>query len=246
MQDALNIMEHARPQIDTLINALTYVLVKKDEKGVAELADFIKDAVILDKLTFVESDRLMNRFVRRCEHVGKKKNPEDVKEFFMNTIGEFTLISMGIIGQEIFTLQRSQLDNEAYEQARTELLSVGIDINQIVGSYRQRNEGGLFWNRWKTLGTRPSQITDERIRQFLTTTVRNDEAQVLDALDYKNMISRIQEINSDPIEDKEEKRQRLEELFVETFSADQFKKTLISLLKEKWYKKLEIFYSPSI
>ena len=240
LTDAENVMAAIRPEIDLITDAFTYVLVKKNDKGTPELSEFIKDAVILGKMTVVESDRLIKRFVKRCKDVGQKKRPGDVKEAFMNVAGEVTLITMGIIEQDMFTLRKAQIDPDVYDDVRKKFSEIGLDIDKVFGSYKQRNEGTFFWNRWRTVNQNPSRVTDEKIREFLTQTVREDEKAIFDSIQYENMIEKIKEINSSP--DKDSSEDIFGELFLETFSSDSFKKKLTELLKTKWYKKLEIFY----
>lgn len=86
----------------------------------------------------------------------------------------------------------------------------------------------------------PSRVTDERIRDFLTQTVRENQKDIFDSIHYEALIEHIHKINSTANE--EDTEGLFGELFVDTFSSEEFMDTLKKLLKDKWYKKLEIFY----
>ena len=242
LNNAIKVVGLTKKNIDTMIEIVTYILVKRGKDGTPELGNFIRDAVVLRKLTSVESDRLLNRFVTRCEGVRQKNSPDDVKEDFLNTVGEFVLIAMGIVGQEMFVLKKGEVDRDVYEKNKKELADLGINLDKVMDHYKLTKGGTFFWHSWKTLDRTPSTITDNKVRDFITKTVRADEGEVLGALEYDVLIKSIKDINFDKTVGIDERREAMQELFIEYFSSSKFKDTVVNLIKTKWYQQLETFY----
>ena len=139
----------------------------------------------------------------------------------------------------MFSLRKGQIDKDMYVELKKDLAGSDIDLDKLMETCRLNNTGAFFWNRWKTLEKKPSRITDEKIREFLTQTVRADEDEIMDKIGYVEMIERVKEINFGDYDNREDRHEAFRELFVKTFSQEEFKSSIISLLKNKWYQKLD-------
>ncbi|MEK7641742.1 MAG: hypothetical protein AAB365_01990 [Patescibacteria group bacterium] len=240
MSDALAIVEAVTPAIESIQYGLLYLLAQKDDSGRPILRDFCLDSVVLKQLDFLLSERLYRRFVKRFQRARYQSSAADFEEAFMNTIGDYTLISMGIISPDVFEVQSGELPSDLFETTDVELANTGFTMKSLAAYYGLRTEGTFFWNRYQTMNVRPCRVTDELIRRFITETVRVDRAVILAASRYaEEFFPGVVDICSEnrPHHREEPLRRHLAELCKEPG----FQGTLIELLK-KWHKHLSVFY----
>lgn len=243
-EKALNFIESNKGQIETMENALTYLLTFKNESGLPVVHDFIKEMAVLDKLNPVLSERIQKRFSARFSNIREKTKIDDYKIAFLNTIGEYTLAIMGIISPDLFDLKKGYLDREDYEDLSKEMGNIGIDLKKMFSYYSLNGPGTIFVNRWKTIDIKPDRITDEKIRDFITKTVRADKDEILTGLKFEDFFEEIKSIVLSP-ETTEERQNMLIDLrriLQDKLSKKETKNFLVNLIKEKWYSKLDIFY----
>lgn len=244
MGNALRVAEVSEDQVKTLQQGLTYALLSPDSEGRPMLADFLREYLVLKHLNIDLSERLQKRFVDRFSKVGQKSKPEQFELAFLNTIGEATLISMGILSPEIFALQKAELDREVYKEMKEDLAKNDVDFDKLLKDYSLKGYGTIFWNRWKMVGQKLSPVTDDKIREFLTSTVRQDAGRVKKIFNYEDFFELIKGINSEggrDREDRENGKVELREALVELFENTDKKEEWIKLIKEQWLDKLNIF-----
>ncbi len=248
MKNAIEIAVLVKPNFELLQNAVTYLLKKTNSAGEPILVGFLKDAAIISKIGFLVSERIQKRFVRNFSAIKQKESSQKFENAFLNSVGEYVLVSMGVIAPEIFALNKTELDPKAYEAAKVEFDKLGLNLDALKKQYNLRSEGTLFWNRWKTLEKKPDKITDENIRKFITETVRADSEKILEVIKYENLFEKIKDVVLEMKgKDKQDERENeLRELLTESFSSSDFKDILLELIREKWYEKLDIFYSHDI
>ncbi|MFZ2834526.1 MAG: hypothetical protein WAZ64_00645, partial [Candidatus Moraniibacteriota bacterium] len=164
----------------------------------------------------------------------------------INTIGEYSLISMGIITPEIFGLQKAELKDKLYENLKDGFFDKKKDLDEILKKFQLKTEGTIFWNRWKTIGIKPRAITDELVRSFITKTVRNDKDKLLEIYDYQDFFEEAKRIVLESKRSKNAKMSykfELRKLLVEKLSDANSFNQLVVLAKKQWYQKLDMFYS---
>ncbi len=238
MITAQNIMEIVRPHIDILYTTLVYLFAKKDLKGEAILATFLRDSAILQKLTLILSERMLKRFVKRFEKVGKKAAASEYEDMILNTVAEYTLISMGIITPDIFTQRRGDIDTDAYTEASADLEKIGVKLEDVLSHYHLKSSGSLFWCRYSTTKTVPSRISDEFIRHFITETVRKDRVEVFEALNYSSFFNEIKKLKWESEGDIDVFADGAINLLREAFSDNDFQIKFLVILR-RWYVHLE-------
>lgn len=241
---ALSLVESNTDQIKTIKNSCLYLFGIKNQEGLPVVHDFIKESAVLDKLDFYLSERIQNRFYSRFKQITKGQKSDIYKTAFLNTVGEYVLVSMGIISPELFSLKKGYFGDDQYNDLKTKLTEDGIDIERLFSYYSLKGPGTIFVNRWNTVEAEPGRITDEKIREFITETVRKNEDAVLEIFNYENFFEEAKDISiaAKNIEERKDMEIKLKELLQKRFEKKEAKDKLIELIKNKWYPKLNIFY----
>ncbi len=221
-----------RPLFENLCTILRLVFAQK-AGGEITLAQFLLDTVILEKLDLIMSERLSKRFLKRFGRVGPRAHAQDFVVAMLNTIAEYTLMSMGVISPEIFTLQRGRVDSEAYDSARTELAGIGIKLDKVLAHYNLTGSGSYFWCRYSTTKGTPTDRSEKIVRRFVTETVRESESAILSALSWGELFEQIKSANAEDDPDEAVLKILTNRLGSEEFQAGYM------LLLRSWYPKLE-------
>lgn len=239
MREAKIVMSAARENIDLLKGAIRVSLLKNGANGEQSiLGSFIRDTAILRRLDFVLSERIQKRFVARFSKI-RNGNPADYEDAFLNTIGEYSLASLGIVDPELFRLQKAEIDPFLYRDTKAVLGEMGLDYDKLAQNYNLKGSGTIFWNRWAIKGQKPSRITDDKIREFLTKTVRKDGESLLKAADFKNFFEETKAMLKRT--SSEDRENELRKLLTEKFEESGFRGILLDLIKNKWYTALDVF-----
>ncbi|MCX6717218.1 MAG: hypothetical protein NTU76_00895 [Candidatus Taylorbacteria bacterium] len=237
---AKKVVELMRTEIATIIDLVKLILnVKINDKN-ETVSNFIKESALLGKFKLFESERLVKRFINKCEGVAVSRLSEEYKESFLNSIGEFVLISFGVISPSVFTLKQGNIDSEMGEQMRSIMEESGLDFDKIMKDYNLTKRGGFFYQRWATLNERPSAVSDDNVREFLTKTVRKDSDVLLEASGFEEIIEKIKGIKKDT-KDRDEREEQFAQIFDELFSDTNFMNTLLECAKG-WFNELATFY----
>lgn len=239
MQDALKVAPSLIEPLERFTNAMLYLLSRKDAKGIYTLKDFALDCVVLEKLDIILSERLQKRFVKRFKRTRAGSNRHDAEICLLNTIGELTLISLGIISPDIFTPRKGNVDSELLEELNHQIACADMTLIQAFKYYALRTEGTFFWSRYYTLNQPPCRVTEELIRSFITKTVRKDRGAVLRTVRFDEFFGNIVEAALE--KDTEEKEIRLREVLISLIEDEKFQEQFVELLKS-WHKYLYIFY----
>ena len=124
--------------------------------------------------------------------------------------------------------------------------NIEVDLDKLLDYYDLQGSGTIFWNRWAVKGQKLGFITDELVRDFITQTVRADGEEILTAVDFDNFFAHAKLLITEGQKKSKEERESLSneiaELLVKTLDKTEVNKTLIELIKNKWYNKLDIFY----
>lgn len=240
MQDARTVVEHISGEVKMLSRVLAFLFSRKDGHNQSILKNFLMDVAVLEKLDCFASERLQKRFVKRFVRVRTHSQSDTFEEAMLNTIGEYTLVSMGIIAPEIFILSRGEIQKEMFAEIGKDLAKEGIDLPKLLAGYRLRSEGTFFFNRYHTLSKCPCAITDELIRKFITKTVREDRRSVLDAVCFEkeffpNIVSVVEE------SDEEDREVDMRNCLINLLGDEAFQMKFLALLRG-WYKYFDMFY----
>ena len=246
LEDAIRVHGMLKDQIELLKNSVSVALNLKNSEGQPEVRDFFRELIIMNKLNRSVSVRMLRRFAAKFSRINKLSKPEQFETAFVNTIGEYALVSMGIIAPEIFSLYKAELDRELREDLRKDFGNQEANIEQILDHFQTEKRGMLFWNRWKTLGVKPNIITDNLIRDFITATVRKDKDEILEIYDYPQIFEKAKQMVCEGgrnILERQDCKLGLEELLVDAVRDTDNGGKLLALAKNRWYEKLDIFYA---
>ena len=236
---AIQIANAAQASLTTLEQAFTLTLMKTNNAGHPALTDFFRDLTVLKTLTPRVSDRIQKRFVSAFTRVRTMGN-EGAKIAFLNTIAEYALASMGILSDELFILQKGDVDAAKYDNTKHALAALGIDVDQLLRQYGMKPAAGVFfYHRWHIVGQKLSPTTDDAIREFITKTVRTDADEILNDSDYSSFLEKAKEAAS--IKNKNDKEHALRTLVTETLASSTFETKLVELIRKKWYVELDKF-----
>lgn len=249
IKDALITAEMAKESLDLLERALALLLTTK-ESGAPEgaeplLREFLTEYVVLRKLAFTISDRMQKRFASSFNRARRGESGR-LEEAFLNTIGEYVLISMGIIDPDIFSLRKQVIEKEEADELRKTFKEVGISYDDLCKKYALKGEGKIFWNRWATLQVPATLDTDDRIRDFITKSVRDERGAILAAARYPEMFEEVLEAKEEhqgrSKEDVMELQDALRAIIAKTLEEEDVKETLKGLIKKRWYPELQTFF----
>ena len=245
-QQALGIRSNWAEPVKKHSLLLLHALLLKDELGEPLLGGCIRDLAVMRKLRFGISERLQNHFISHCHSISDRDSAQMHENGFLNVVGEYVLLSMGIVRPEIFALQRGKISEQAYLSAKETLAEQGLDIDQLCKHYKLSPCGSIFWNRYSVVGQRPSRLTDELVNRFLTETVREKRGEVLTAANYGNVVEQVKQLKGEHRSQRKDLRADLDlalrELFVDTLTGEAFSTVLLDNIRGPWYEKLAIFY----
>jgi hypothetical protein len=128
--------------------------------------------VILDHVQEFSSERLLRRFLRKLPAFPKHKEIADrrrFKESMINIIGEFMLISLGIISPEMFKLNKFSINQDEIDNLTLSTESTQDEVLNLFRYYNLRGINGqpIFYNRRYTQNQLPSRESDELVKDFL-------------------------------------------------------------------------------
>lgn len=247
LHDALIVADLVRENVADVRLLLQFILTAEYQDG-DSLASFLREMYVLNKMDFIASQRLLARFSRAFMAQSiKSKDPQSYKNALSNAVGEFVLMSMGVIDQEIFALQHAQNSSETQAQLRDALRDDGFDFDAIVKRFNFQNGKQIFWHRYKTLNQRSTRKTDNMIRDFITKIVRTDIDEIYNAIHFEDFFENMQEEygtqeigGSGSTDDKKREKEgffmkKCEELFAD----EKMHEIITKLITHKWANKID-------
>ena len=204
---------------------------------------FIKDYVY-KTIRFKASDRVLRRFtssvIRRKPTYIRKEGDYDLA--FVNTIGEFILISMGVISEEIFTLRRYEITEK--QRRKNEDLRLKGQMQKLG----LKTYGTVFFNRFHTLNEKPSPETDQLVREFITQTVRSHQEEIITQSEFYEFLPRCQDYYTNLENSEKRKTEELREVFksilLEIISKQEFQEYLADLISsQEFHNKIKELYN---
>ena len=243
-RSALSLASAYKETIDMLFQGIQYLLNITSEDGRRILPDFFSELFILEKFTLALPERIARRFIKRFMETRKHETfwSPRVRDAFLNSVGEFVLVCMGVISPDMFKLQTGRLDTEILEAMRDK----DFDVQAYLKRLSLTPSGTFFWNRWHTLNRPPSRITDDLIRDFITRTVRADAKAIFKVVSFETLFESLKQIARNSELDLEEKETACAEIMVDSFTNPEFIAVLQERLKTSWLSHLDIFYEKTI
>lgn len=222
-----------------MVRLLSFALNQTDASGEKPLGDFLREMVVLSRLDFIVSERLIKRFVARFSRAARR-SAESMTDAFLNLVGEYVLIGMGVVTPEIFGLGQFEIDRGQHEFAMESLKSIGMDIDVLMNYYNLKTSGRVFFSRYALAHVHSTAVTEAMIRRFIIETVRADSRAILLAADFPGFFREVRE-NIGRFSDPEDLRETLAELFVSKMNSNDFQIALRHLIKNRWLAHLAIF-----
>lgn len=253
MENAQKVQTAFAPYAQQLLQSLMLAFTTKEGNDDLILMNFFRDLVILEKLLFLESDRIQKRFASRFSKVNSKTKPDECELPMLNVIGEYTLVSVGIVAPEVFNLRHASLDAEAVELAQLDADAEGVNLKGMMKKHGLKDSGHLFWHRYAIQGMRPTVKTDNAVNEFITDTLRRERTKLLESVEYPVLFERVKEINAEPFdEDKNDteaaakiaKNGALRQVLVDHLRKPEFRKVILQLASTDWFSRLGRFMHP--
>ncbi|TSC80560.1 MAG: hypothetical protein G01um101425_214 [Candidatus Peregrinibacteria bacterium Gr01-1014_25] len=206
--------------------------------------EYFRDVVVLEKLLPIISERMQARFASGYMKMSRRDSAEMHAVQLLNTIGEYVLVSMGIVAPELFILKRGTVNEIAVADLREAAMDQQRDIDALLQKHRFQTQGVFFGNRWHVQGKRLSGRTDESVRSFITDTIRDQREEVLAAVDFPQFLDEARGIVGavgSRIEDRKDADHELRLLLTRTLESDAVKTVLLKHIRGAWYGKLHKF-----
>lgn len=235
-RNAQDVQQELRPLVDNITSLLMFAYRMANETNESYLRNYFRDMLIVHKLRFIASDRIVARFAGRFINIAGDSKPREHAAAVINTVFEYMLVAIGIISPNLFILNwsKSEVDEEVLDPINVELQSVAKKWNLNL------NET-FFWNRWAIINQKPSAITDNKIRDMVRLFQEEDGPKILEAIEFDQLFEDVLEIldqfrsgESTRNDTKDTLRSRIADVLTGNAVED----LLIQLLQTKWYARL--------
>jgi len=233
---ALKIAGNLRDSIESVSQILQYI-ISLNKDGIRPVKSFLEDYNLIQGYRFFVSDRMERRFAHRFSQITKRSKAVDFESAFLNSIGEYLLVGIGVIDSEIFQLGKLDVDLLVGRAG-----AIGSEIKKKMGRVNLSSTGVIFFNRWKTLNRKPSILTDKLVRDFLTKRLREDREELLAIFGYEDFFENLK-VN---LFDYNGKRLSQEEIillvsqgFNNLLDNTDHKPTLVRLARTSWLPDLD-------
>lgn len=217
--------------------AKLFVSGKDPVIGKSLVTELFKDYDNYKKFKFMASDRLCRRFSSRALQFGENAKSEELRIPLMNTVGEYSLIAMGVISPEIFQLRDYEITKEEIDGVRAVFAEEGLDLDTVMKHWSLKGEGTLFWNRWGVVGRKPGAGADNDVREYITKVIREDMAKLFSPEELEDFLNEIKAIIAKSPkggEGRAEARMEIESELVSFLSDEDFQVALLERITSRW------------
>lgn len=235
-RNAQEMEQELRPLVDNVTSLLMFAYRMANETNESYLRNYFRDMLIVHKLRFIASDRIVARFAGRFINIAGNSKPKEHAAAIINTVFEYMLVAIGIISPNLFILNwsKSEVDEEVLDPINVELQSVAKQWNLNL------NET-FFWNRWAVINQKPSAITDNKIRDMVKLFQKEDGPKILEAIEFDQLFEDVLEIldqfrSGDSTRD--DTKDTLRRRIADVLTGNAVEDLLIQLLQTKWYSRL--------
>lgn len=224
---------------------LRFFLMTKVKKNETESFDpsilnFLRETVILDQMTEFSSERILKRFLNTLpafQPRNEQDNRKTLQNSIANLIGEFMLISLGIISPDMFKLYKFSLSEDKIDTLIKNTDYTKGELVQIFKHYNLRGMNGepIFYNRRFTKNQIPSKESDSLVKDFLEK-IKNHSTQLFEGFWYEALEQSIIQTKRDKNLDAQEKQDAIVEEINNRFADETFIKTMAKTLANYRYK----------
>lgn len=208
------------------------------------LGRFIRDAAILNPMSFLVCERTLSKFAF-CM-LQQNANPTECERRVLEGVGEFVLISMGIITPNIFAPKAEQRHSASIASLATvcrKLRDMGVDFQELFLDLRARQAGTIWKLHWDTVGAVPKSSADIKIDAFLGRTIFKHRDEILASLNSGGIWEAVSNIvSSHPNRGGAERAAaevELRTVLAHRFESPEFRRTITALIRDHWYNDLE-------
>lgn len=245
MQRALEIADDLRGHAEQFGELLEQVIMRlPGDNGVFLLQQFAQDTLILERLAPALAQRTLDRFASRFMQITKKEKPENLREAFLNIVGEYILVSLGILTSSLFELRQGEVETDELELARDRLKDEGVDLNRVMNHWGLKQNGVFFWNRWAVVGFRQDQFTDEMVRGFITEIVRQEAERILATAHFDRLFAEAKSVAikaGGKVEERQAAYDQMREILVAALKQSSVQSLLRELMSGPWFERLVEF-----
>jgi len=207
------------------------------------LPRFFREAAVMKDLDWEISDRISRRFVTRFASARSNTPAYEFSDAMINTIGEFTLVSLGVLDPSLFRRARGhvpEIDVLFADQLSDDATDGAKGLAASLRKYNLAERGPIYWCRWALPeGVKLTRMTDELVRDFMRITVAKDTREVLDAFKFDAFFEKIKELKRQTSGDKAERAARYAEALSEALSRPEFRNFLIERCSTHWFPRLQ-------
>ena len=222
--------------ISLLVQFLLTQKITKEENdnknNEPNILGFLREKVILEQISDFSSERLLRRFLKQLPSFLPRKEASNCRELrnrTMETIGEFMLISLGIISPSMFKLYKFSISEEQIDDLTKNTDTTREEIANLFTYYNLRGIDGkpIFYNRRFTQNQLPSKEADGLVKDFLAN-IRTHSEKIATSFWYEAFENKVIEAKRDRDLDKEETDEIIIEELNNRLGNKEFIKNIIS------------------
>lgn len=248
-QTALEYAEIFEANVAVHFIPLIEMIQQTELSGRKILEDYQVDSMLESELirNFQVPEKILERISQRLKMDTGPKNrktigetytiPQRIKDTLSNAIGQVILISLGIIDKDLFVLMKGEAADQTVAKDFQEL--TGKDLKTVLARHNLEGQTGFRFHRYRTLLQPPTIETDNAIRSFITTQVREYQEDILTQIKFEKKFFRLIE----DLNDQKDKDQMTEDGmfsdFIQNLFDENFYRYLEELTRNKFVKPLK-------
>lgn len=241
---ALEVAKFVAPYQRTMAALLKLSFCIKDEEGQPILRNFFREVDLLKSLDWDLSERISKRFVARFGSLRSSSSGHEYRDAMMNTIGEFVMVSLGVLDPSLFKRMRGEvkeMDVLFTDQNVDDTSNGKVSVVATMKKLSLRQSGTIYWCRWAIPGVKLSRHSDEAIRGLLRDVIGVDKDKTLTAMGYDAFVKDLREIKRS--NNKSDALALFADRLQDTLARDEFRAYLIDRCTRSWYPALKQFLS---
>lgn len=242
---ASQLVELLGPHLDQLANVVRHILGARDPQTGEAVQICIREQAVSERFLPVASERIEQRLVGKMQKISVKDAPERFELATLNSIGETTLVGLGVLSPELFDI--ASLSEETRTDLDKKLFELGFTPEALQRLFSEKRRGGMFWHRWKTTTRKPGPLTDLAVREFITEHLRKDREAILDAAEYPKFFERAQSLADARRSEKDPEERAMISIDMSVHAMDmlgseRLHECLTKLTARSWYRDLDMFF----
>ncbi|MCB0336239.1 MAG: hypothetical protein KDD62_08030, partial [Bdellovibrionales bacterium] len=240
---ALRVADFVEPYAGTMAKLLSLAFRIPNSERQPVLKNFFREMDVMDRLSWDISERITKRFIARFSYIGQSSPGYTYADAMMNTISEYTMVSLGIIDPNLFVRLRGEartLDVLFASQNVDDQTNGAVNLEAEQRKLSLKASGTIFWSRWSVNGKKPSLQTDNAIRRVMTEVIRGDKEQTLEAFEFPKFFNELKEIRK--TNEKDNVKPLFGQLLGDFLLGENFQKHIKARCTTSWYPALQQFW----